>query len=357
MICNACNSSISVTQKRVKCSSGDCSLLYHSECVNYDENTTQRSKWICPECVASRPKQDNSNTPISVKGKRMQPTEEILSPTSPGSLKLSLNSIMSEIRSFRTEMCTKLESQQCTLDTFNGTLKKLQEEVKGIITNFTVIQDELNEAVKSLNFLSNFQDEQRVLNENLIERISKLESENSALRNKSCETEFKIAQMEQQARDCNLEIQCVPEHRSENLQALILQLAKVMNFDLGSSDIVNFHRVAKMNSESKRPRNIVVKLSSPIKRDNFLAAVKIYNKNHGNDKLNTSHLGLAGNKQQIYISEHLSPNNKRLHAATRLAAQEKKYKYVWVRGGRIFVRRNDESPSVLIKSVDTLKSL
>ncbi|CAH2208395.1 jg4600 [Pararge aegeria aegeria] len=354
MNCSACNSSISVTQKRVKCSNSDCLLLYHSECVNYDEISTHRSKWICPTCVASRPKEDNSNTPISNKGKGIQRAEVVLSPTS---VDLSLDSIMSEIRSFRTEMNKKLEHQQTTLSNFNVALKKLQEEVTGVIINFTGIQEELNEAIKSLKFLSDCHDDQNTLNKELTARISKLESENSELRSKSSEIEFKISQLEQQSRDSNLEIQCVPEHRSENLLTLVNQLAKVVNFELGSSDILNFHRVAKMNAESKRPRSIIVKLSSPLKRDNFLAAVRTFNKKHAADKFNTSHLGIAGNKQQVYVTEHLSPNNKRLHATTRIAAQEKKYRYVWVRGGRIFVRKNDESPPIQIKSVDALQLL
>ncbi|XP_064072497.1 uncharacterized protein LOC135193538 [Vanessa tameamea] len=163
--------------------------------------------------------------------------------------------------------------------------------------------------------------------------------------------------MEQHSRDCNLEIQCVPEHKSENLSSIVHQLASVVSFDLHDNDIVNFHRVAKRNTESKRPRSIIVKLSTPRKRDNFLAAVKVFNKNNPQSKLNSSHLGIASGKEQIYIMEHLSPDNKRLHAAARLAIKEKKYEYVWIRSGRIFVRRNDTSPAVLIKNFDSLKQL
>ncbi|CAH2108022.1 unnamed protein product [Euphydryas editha] len=61
------------------------------------------------------------------------------------------------------------------------------------------------------------------------------------------------------------------------------------------------------------------------------------------DKLNTSHLGMAGDKKPIYVIEHLSPALKSLHAATRLKAKQKDYKFVWVKSGRIYVRKNEST--------------
>ncbi|CAH2211129.1 jg3024 [Pararge aegeria aegeria] len=75
------------------------------------------------------------------------------------------------------------------------------------------------------------------------------------------------------------------------------------------------------------------------------------------DKLNTSHLGIPGIKRAIYVMEHLSLKNKKLHAATRLAAKEQKYEYVWIRNGRIFVRKNNESGALWIKNTEALSNL
>lgn len=59
----------------------------------------------------------------------------------------------------------------------------------------------------------------------------------------------------------------------------------------------------------------------------------------------------------IYIVEDLSPSNKALHAATRIKAKEKNYKYVWLRNGKIFVKKSDGSDYILIKNMNDLNKL
>lgn len=73
---------------------------------------------------------------------------------------------------------------------------------------------------------------------------------------------------------------------------------------------------------------MVVQLSSPRVRNEFLAVALIYDKSkiRKEEKLNTLDIGFAGEKKSIFISEHLSPANKALHAAARSRARERNYK-------------------------------
>ncbi|CAG9790308.1 unnamed protein product [Diatraea saccharalis] len=83
-----------------------------------------------------------------------------------------------------------------------------------------------------------------------------------------------------------------------------------------------------------------------------------HNKAHSGRGLMSSDLGVnSGEPCKIYVTEHLSPEQKSLHAETRRVAKELKYKYVWVKFGQIYVRRNDSSSAVLIKNEDSLKKL
>ncbi|XP_045502210.1 uncharacterized protein LOC123699326 [Colias croceus] len=161
-----------------------------------------------------------------------------------------------------------------------------------------------------------------------------------------------MAQLEQSSRDNNLEIQCVPEQRNENLLNIINKIASTVKYDLKDTYIAGFHRVAKLDSESKRPRNIILKMNNQRTRDDFLAAIKTFNRQNG-EKLNTSLIGLAGAKSPIFISEHLSPANKQLHAATRLAAKEKKYDFIWIRNARIFIHEIDRQ--LLLVSINEME--
>ncbi|CAG5019423.1 unnamed protein product [Parnassius apollo] len=61
--CEVCRANINVTQKLIKFT--QCSHNYHSECINFNNDTALISEWKCPACTASCRKGDNySNTPI-----------------------------------------------------------------------------------------------------------------------------------------------------------------------------------------------------------------------------------------------------------------------------------------------------
>ncbi|XP_069362737.1 uncharacterized protein [Maniola hyperantus] len=359
-LCAACNSNVLVTQKRLKCSVGSCGLLYHSECVNYDDtNPSNRATWVCPSCTASKPKQDNSNTPIQGRNrKQLSPDNATVLPPLLGTTSgPNQEIIINEIRNLRREMKEHFENQQVCLNKFDAKLTEVQKEVRDLGGKFCTLKEEVDELTKSVQYLSNAYDDQIGLNAESKKSLENLNMENQNLRSQMTELNSKIDHFEQQARDCNVELQCIPETKNENILTIVQQMASVVACDLTDGSILNFHRVAKMDTQSQRPRNIVVKLSSPRVRDDLLAAVKHFNKKNPQNKLNTSHLGFAGQTIPIYIMEHLSPKNKKLHAATRLAAKEKKYEFVWIRNGRIFVRKNNEAAALWIKNTETLNGL
>ncbi|KAF9409488.1 hypothetical protein HW555_011163 [Spodoptera exigua] len=104
----------------------------------------------------------------------------------------------------------------------------------------------------------------------------------------------------------------------------------------------------KSNPASKKPKAVICKLSSKAHRDNLLGAIQIYNRKNPKNKLNTKLIGYGDTESPVYVSEHLTPANKSLHAATRIAAKEKNYKYVWVRNGKIFIRKDETATSQII---------
>lgn len=358
MQCSACNSSILVTHKRIKCTNGNCSHCYHAECVKYNESSAARAKWICPICITSRPRDsDNSKSPLHSGGQKENIHKIPSMPPSTSSVKLDTATILDEIRSLRQDMHVKFEVQQESLNKFHSTLHTVQQDIRDMGNRLSTMRDEFDEVSKSVNFLAQQYDDQIQLNQKHDSLYCKLQTENLELITKLNNFNIRINQMEQQARDCNLEIQCVPEFKNENLLSIIKQLRNTVSSDISDSEILNFHRVAKINPESSRPRSIVVKFSTPRSRDNLLAAVKTFNKSNLKEKLNSAHLGIGGEIQQVYVIEHLSPENKKLHSETRRVVKEKNYQFVWVRSGRIFVRKDIKSPPLLVKDMAFLNSL
>nr|XP_026489850.1 uncharacterized protein LOC113396210 [Vanessa tameamea] len=156
-------------------------------------------------------------------------------------------------------------------------------------------------------------------------------------------------------RESNLEINGVPEHKTENLVNTIGQLAKTVNVNLLDDDIIQVTRVAKLRNDSNRPRTVIARLRTPRHRDILLAAVQTFNKKNKDEKLNSHHLGFGGTRSPVYVAEHLTPSNKSLHAATRAKAKELNYRFTWVRNGRIYVRKNESSQAILIRNTDSIK--
>lgn len=235
-------------------------------------------------------------------------------------------------------------------------------EIGSALKNLTLEQRQLGEIVNNfqqaiISFNGKFEDLKATLDDKS-DKIDKLEKENLVLRESVLHLTQRINSSEQHARASNIEIQCVPENKSENLVSSILHLSQEIKCDVSDADITHCTRVAKKNPDSIRPRSILVKFCNPRKRDSFLAAALKYNRTHPKNRLNSRHLGSTLDKQQpVYVVEQLSPEIKSLHAATRARAKLLGYKFVWVRSGRIFIKKAEETDRILIDSVDKLDSL
>lgn len=222
---------------------------------------------------------------------------------------------------------------------------------------FSSMREEILGFEKSIKFMNADFEDMTAQFKACKEEIKCLRSENSCLVKKVTEMEGRIAQLDQDARQNNIEIHCLPEHKQENLVKTLVQLSNVVSYPLAEGEILSCARVQKLNASSNQPRAVICKLPSKIKRDNLLGAVSLYNRSNPNNKLNTKLLGYGDKQSPVYVSEHLTLANKSLHAATRIAAKEKKYKFVWVRNGKIFVRKEEGSATRVITSLDSLKVL
>lgn len=328
-----------------------CKKNYHYACMSLDEtllNSEMRAVWSCPECIRNTPKTTRKdNTPIRnvnfARGsKRQAPT----SPPTPGNQTITRDDVREAV-------------QEVINQNMKDILSKMQESIaKMFDKELKPIKEELFEIKESMNFINNQYEDMKKDNETCKIKILELETENVELNTTINNLNQRVNQMEQQTRQNNIELQCVPENRNENLMTIVSELGKVVNCQLKESDILHCTRTAKQNRDSPRSRSIIVQLASPRLRDQFLAATIKYNKGKPfENKLNSALLGISGRFTPIFVAEHLSPTNKALHAAARKRAKEIGYKFVWIRNGRIFMRKNDETNYVMVKNMDMLKNI
>lgn len=243
-------------------------------------------------------------------------------------------------------------------------LLKFQTNILNLLDDkLTPLKHELMEISTSMTFLSaQYEDMKREcaqmkeINVHLQGEVKEMKQENASLHVSISELNSRLNTIEQQSRSNNIELQCVPENKNENLVHIAMKLGKVVGCEIAEKDILHCTRVAKHNRNNTRPRSIVLQLSSPKLRDQILASSIAFNKKHPNDKLNSDHIGLK-TKVPIFVMEHLSAYNRGLHAAARQKAKELGYNYVWIRNGRIFMRKTDESAYILIKNMNNLDNL
>ncbi|KAI5635795.1 hypothetical protein NE865_11493 [Phthorimaea operculella] len=334
-------------------------------CANVDEkrfkstlNKEHRESWRCAECIGTRSVPETGTLAVqqtidinktgreNVTIRGQQRTDKQSAPSVP---KLDQTELMQDdnYESFLAAISSRV-------------LLVIRAELPSMISavvkrEIGPVKEELQQIGKSIQFLSDSYEEMKKSIAELTKDNKELKQENEDMKSSITDLTNRLNNVEQHLRDNNLEMHGIPEHRNENLMGLLKNCSTTIGCGLNDDDIIQCTRVAKMNKESKYPRSVVVKFKTQRKRDEFYSAVYRYNKSKPGDKLNSSVFGISGEKHPIYVSEHLSPANKNLHAAARKKAKQLGYKFTWVRNGRIYVRKDPDSSFILIKNLDSLE--
>ncbi|CAG4944431.1 unnamed protein product [Parnassius apollo] len=85
----------------------------------------------------------------------------------------------------------------------------------------------------------------------------------------------KINAMEQQARLYNVEIANLPERCNENLLSIIEKIGCIIKHPVSKSDIVSAHRMPQFDKKYSRQKNVIIKFTTKIIRDNFITAARV----------------------------------------------------------------------------------
>lgn len=391
--CSGCMNAIS-NKEYLQCST--CNQRYDLLCSNVTEKrfksmkVSDKATWKCQDCRSKLPKTNNNDTPVRTtrtetckesasRKNSISPSESNVTMRSKLPRSLPASPLVDEIVSSANTSNSNPESQynkrfqstpatsiddETVLETTKSSLREIiRQEIASALKQTVAEQfKQFSELISgfraSLDFYNEKYEDMKIELEQNSSKVQVLERENIMLQKSMQDLTKRLNILDQHSRANNIEIQNVPENRSENLISTVLQLSKITKCQIQESDIAHCTRIAKKDTQASRPRSILVKLNTPRLRDTFLAASINFNKNNINNKLNTSHLGIAAeNPIPIYVVEHLSADNKALHAATRLRGKELGYKYVWVRNGRIFMRKDDISERIVVTSQEFLKSV
>lgn len=306
MKCAMCNAEFN---DGVQC--GSCKKRLDFGCANISESgwrklgADRRTVWKCPSCRMTSP----------------------AAPAS-GHETISLETIYREIRDIKLKL---------------NDLPSLIEDIKSI-------KEEIRDLKSSCEFNSAKVDE---FSGRLSEFECRLKDVNTAhhsiesFRGDIVDARLEINALEQRSRLNNIEIKGVPQKKGEDLFAILRRIGDSVDHKITNSQI---NYISRVPSSSKEKPIIVNFLNRYVKEDFVAAARAVKN-------LNADAIGFQGSSQSIFLNDHLNAESKKLLNKVKVLAKEKNYKFVWVKFGKIHVRKNDSSNVFIINNEKNLNKI
>ncbi|KAJ8706787.1 hypothetical protein PYW07_012865 [Mythimna separata] len=181
--------------------------------------------------------------------------------TAPAATSEDVRSIVQEV--IKTELAIMLQQINCTIvNTVNRELAPIHKDIEDL--------------KKSLNFHTTEFDAFKSEHDELKNTMRDLKGDNMKLQTTVVDLSQRLNYLEQHVRANNLELQCLPENKQENLYTVVRHLGSVVGCEIKDSDISHCTRIAKLNTSNARPRSIVIQFASARIRDQLMASVIEY---------------------------------------------------------------------------------
>lgn len=182
------------------------------------------------------------------------------------------------------------------------------------------------------------------------ENIDTLKSDNISLRQEVSILKKKLNANAQYLKSNCLEIQGVPESKTENVTDLVVAVAGVLGFNMVPTMIDAAHRLAPISGRNG-PRHIIVKFC---RRFDMEQVRRLAIKKKG---FSASNLGFSSDLT-VYVNLAMTRETRILWADTRKLKDELRYKFAWITAtGKIFLRKSEGDRPVLIEDHSDLQRL
>lgn len=196
-------------------------------------------------------------------------------------------------------------------------------------------------------------------NKEFQEKIEKLEGQIKEDRIYISVLEDKIEDMQKDRRKANLEIKNVPRKTSEakdDLIDMVISLSNTVGCQMVKSDIKDIYRIrGKKDDIQNTP--IIVETASTLLKTDVLKMCKAFNNKH-KSKLCAKHLGIRlFEDTPIFVSEQLTAKASRLYFLARDLVKSQSYKFCWTAYGKVYLRKEENSRIILIKSESQIQQL
>lgn len=236
----------------------------------------------------------------------------------------------------------KLSSADEKLDNFMAEMRKMFTDFKDQENSK---YDKLYSAVEEIRLSVEFSAQKYEALKTQVEKLEVLRQDNlesiKALENR-------LEGFERSSRSTCIEIRNVPSTPSEPKLTLIntvIKIGKALNMDIRINDIKDIFRI---KTKDPAARTIIVDLTSVLMKEKIIGMFRQFNKM--GSRLTTEHLKISGPAKPVFISENLSHKMKRLFFLARDFAKVNQYRFCWVSGGSIFLRKAEGASLIRVNS-------
>lgn len=295
--CGVCMKAIKANSVKLQCC--ECEREFHGSCLkmskaDIDCITAEGMVWRCQPCGVTRRKSLRFDSEMQ-EGK------------------LSLEDLMKKIVEIS-------ETQKTQEKNFNKSNELLSQKIDD---NTKHVKEQNGSLAKCLEVIEN------------------LLTENKQLNKKVLDLEKRVEEMEQYSRLNAVEIHGIPIQPNENIVGVVKEVGKALDMEVTDNMIDACHRLGRKNGPNNSPPGIIVKFVRRLDKEEFLRKRRVKR------NLSTRHMQMTMD-QAVYVNEALTPARRRLLAEARQVKKEHNFRHLWIRGGKIFLRKEDGSTVIQV---------
>lgn len=240
------------------------------------------------------------------------------------------------------------------LDEIMKEIREIKRQLIGVpslLEDVKSIKNELTELKASCDFLGSRMDIFSTKITDIETRVSKVENLQptiGVLEKEVAELKAQVSAADQRSRLNNVEIKGVPVRKDENLFSIVEAISKESNFSFLKSQINYLYRVPVHGSNDK---SIIVSFTNRYVKEDFVAAAR------ARKTLAAPDIGFRDSVRRVYVNDHLTAESKALLNKAKTLVKEKGFKYIWVKYGKIHIRKHDTSPVFIVSQEADLNKI
>lgn len=222
--------------------------------------------------------------------------------------------------------------------------------------NVDAMAKTINDLKQSVEFLSAKYDDVFTMLSEANKNVSRhekdmklLKNENQFLHKEVKKLNFRINALDQTQRRNAIEIHGLDLKKDEKLDKIVEDMAGQLKLPFIKEGVETVHRLKEpkvTTSKVKRPPAVLVRFTNSAHASAWTARKKT-----GKESRNFVE---EGSTTKIFINENQSAANKELFWHSRVRGKELQYKHVWFKNGNVFMRKEDDSQILRIRSYEDL---